>query len=167
MHFQSECIPVYDSRLFRTTGELSSTWGSDLSTHVFTCVPTSQLRKPLMCMIHIHLLVLHERTGCIAATKLAWMAVVLNGSEASGPLTNSRKFKIIAGRCIKSFEAERGFKWTPLPTDLDTHQHVIHHHLNMSIFYKLSAWHSRHNTLYDTHSFTILPIWYVSNCEPI
>ena len=48
-------------------------------------------------MVHIHLLVLHEQTGCIAAAKLVQTAVILNGSEASGPLTNSREFKIIAG----------------------------------------------------------------------
>ena len=39
-----------------------------------------QLRK----LLSIHPLVLHEQTGCIAATKLIWTAIVLNGSEASG-----------------------------------------------------------------------------------
>ena len=41
-------------------------------------------------------LVLHEQH--IAATKLVWTAVILNGSEASGPLTSGRA--LIIGRCI-------------------------------------------------------------------
>ena len=32
--------------------------------------------------------------GCIAATKLIWTAMVLNGSEASGPLANGRALKM-------------------------------------------------------------------------
>ena len=32
--------------------------------------------------------------GCIAATKLIWTAVILNGSEASGPLANGRALKM-------------------------------------------------------------------------
>ena len=34
-----------------------------------------------------HCMVLHEQMQCIAATKLIWIAVVLNGTiKASGPL---------------------------------------------------------------------------------
>ena len=40
--------------------------------------------------IHIHLLVLHEQTGCIGVTKIIWTVVILNGSGASGPLTSGR-----------------------------------------------------------------------------
>ena len=40
----------------------------------------------------IHLLVLHEQMGYIAATKLVWTAVILNGSKVSAPLTNGRAF---------------------------------------------------------------------------
>ena len=64
-------------------------------------------------MVRIHLLVLHEQTGCIAAAKLVRTAVILNGREASGPLTNSREFKIIAGWCVKSLEAKRGVQANP------------------------------------------------------
>ena len=50
-----------------------------------------------------------EKAGCIAATKLAWTAVILNGSEASGPLTQTVGYlKCIARRCVKSFEGQRG-----------------------------------------------------------
>ena len=48
-------------------------------------------------------------TGCIAATKLIWTAVILNGSEASGPLANGRALKCIARQCIKPFVAKRVF----------------------------------------------------------
>ena len=42
--------------------------------------------------------------GCIAATKLVWKAVILNGSEASGSLANGiGHLKCIARQCIKSF----------------------------------------------------------------
>ena len=36
-----------------------------------------------------------EQTGCIAATKLVWTAVILNDIEASGPLTNGRALKMV------------------------------------------------------------------------
>ena len=77
------------------------------------CIRSSQLRKLLTCMVCIHPLVLHEQTGCIATTKFVWTAVILNGSEASGTLTNSRAFKMwtpIAGRCMNFFEAKRGVR---------------------------------------------------------
>ena len=54
----------------------------------------------LMCVVYIHPLVLHEQTACIPATKLVWTLVILNGSKASGALTN--------GRVYKSFETKRG-----------------------------------------------------------
>ena len=51
---------------------------------------------------------LHEQTGCIAATKLVWTAVILNGSGASGSYTNDGNFKSIARQYIKSFEGQKG-----------------------------------------------------------
>ena len=39
-----------------------------------------------MRVVCFHLLVFYEQTGCIAATKLVWTVVILNGSEASGHL---------------------------------------------------------------------------------
>ena len=46
--------------------------------HVFMYILLSQLRKQLMCVARIHLLVLHEQMGCIAAAKLVWTVVILN-----------------------------------------------------------------------------------------
>ena len=51
-------------------------------------------------------------TGCIAATKLIWTVVILNGSEASGPLTSGRALKMYSWAVIKSFEAKEGFERT-------------------------------------------------------
>ena len=65
----------------------------------------------------LHPLVLHEQTGCIAATKLVWTAVILNGSEASGPLTNSRA-QCIARRCIHISEVKREVRAIPPPSGL-------------------------------------------------
>ena len=46
------------------------------------------------CLHTLSTLVLHEQTGCIAATKLVRIVVVLIGSEACGPLINGRELKI-------------------------------------------------------------------------
>ena len=56
----------------------------------------------------------HEQTRCIAVTKLVWTAVILNGSEASRQLKAVGHLKCIAGRCIKSFRAKKGFRANPL-----------------------------------------------------
>ena len=55
---------------------------------------SSQQRKPILCA---HSTGPPRTNGCIAATlyaatKLVWTAMFLNGSEASGPLTNGRTF---------------------------------------------------------------------------
>ena len=55
---------------------------------------SSQQRKPFLCA---HSTGPPRTNGCIAATlyaatKLVWTAMFLNGSEASGPLTNGRTF---------------------------------------------------------------------------
>ena len=89
---------VHDSRPFScsfnvgsdsTTGELSSTLSGNLFMHVFS----SQQCKPHTQPFLIHPLVLYKRTGCIASTKLILTAVILNCSEASGPLTNGSALK--------------------------------------------------------------------------
>ena len=91
----------------RTSGKFSSAWNSDLFTHVFTRVLSSQHRwcpsyiiydhSCINCLFARSLLVLHEQTGCIAANKLVWTVVILNGSETSGPVTSDRA---LAGRYI-------------------------------------------------------------------
>ena len=35
----------------------------------------------------------HEKMGCIVETKLIWTAVILNGSDASGPFTNGKEIE--------------------------------------------------------------------------
>ena len=70
----------------RTTGELSSPGNNDVCTRV----PSESAYAHAS---QIHPLVILEQAGCIAATKLAWIVVIVNGSKASGPLTNGRAFK--------------------------------------------------------------------------
>ena len=75
-----------NSRWGDITRQLSSTWTSDLFTHTFTRVLSSQRCKKL------------TRTFCaappwtnlhnVAATRLVWIAVILNSSETNGPLSN-------------------------------------------------------------------------------
>ena len=48
-----------------------------------TCIVTLQWHTLLACSFHIHLLVFHQKTGCVAATKLVWTAAILKGSKAS------------------------------------------------------------------------------------
>ena len=64
-----------------------------------------------MRVLHFKL-VLYEQTGWIAATKLVWTVVMLNGSEASGPLTDGR-----VRQCIKPFG---GQKWDPSESPSNT-----------------------------------------------
>ena len=52
--------------------------------------------------------------GCIAATKLIWTAVILNGSEASGLLSNVGHLKCIARRRIKYLGGQKGVQANPL-----------------------------------------------------
>ena len=52
------------------------------------------ITEPLTHVVHIRVLVLHEQTVCITATKLIWAVVILNGSKASGPSTNSKAVKL-------------------------------------------------------------------------
>lgn len=66
--------------------------------------------KPLTRVFRIHPLVILEQAGWIAATKLAWTAVILNGGEASGLLTNSRAFKVWY---LKFLRAKRGIPLKP------------------------------------------------------
>ena len=51
-----------------------------------------QGHKLLWHAFRTHPLVLNEQTGCTAATELVLTAVILNGSEASGPLTNGKVY---------------------------------------------------------------------------
>ena len=57
--------------------------------------------------MHVPHLSADEQTGCITATKLIWTVVILNGSEASGQLTNSRDLKCITRQCLKSFGGQK------------------------------------------------------------
>ena len=63
------------------------------------------------------MLVLQEQT-CIAATRLAWTAVILNSSETtSGPLPNGRALKMyytVKAVYIKSFGGQKGGSSEPL-----------------------------------------------------
>ena len=47
-----------------------------------------------MYSFRLHTLLIHEQTRCIAAAKLVWAEVILNGSEASGPFTNGSALKM-------------------------------------------------------------------------
>ena len=60
--------------------------------HVFLHILSSEQRKLFMCAFCTHSLVLNEQTGYIAATKLVWTVLILNGSEASVP--QSKAFKM-------------------------------------------------------------------------
>ena len=73
------------------------------------CILSSQLRKPLTHVVRIHLLVLHERAGCIAATKL----MDSGDSHWQRSLQTVRHLKCIAGQCIKSFEPKKGVRANP------------------------------------------------------
>ena len=73
----------YDSRLplhccrwltRRTTGELLRPANSNLFTHIFMHVLSTQWRKALTQVFCIHLLVLHRQMECIAANTLVWTA---------------------------------------------------------------------------------------------
>ena len=88
--------------------------------HVFLYILLSQLRKQLMCVAHIHLLVLHEQMGCIAATKLVWTAVILNEVKLVDHLQSVAHLIYTAGWCIESFEAKRGVQAKPLNPALPT-----------------------------------------------
>ena len=59
-----------------------------------------------------------EQAVCIAATKLAWMGVILNGTEASGSLTMVGHLKSIARQCIRKYKL--GVRSNPLPMGLYT-----------------------------------------------
>ena len=54
-------------------------------------VLSSQQHKLLMHAFHIHSVVLHEQ---MVMNKLVLTVVILNGSKASEPLTNSRALKL-------------------------------------------------------------------------
>ena len=80
--------------------------------------------KPLTRVFRIHPLVILEQAGWIAATKLAWTAVILNGGKASGLLTNSRAFKVWY---LKFSRAKRGIPLKPtLPTGLHGYTVIMH-----------------------------------------
>ena len=59
-------------------------------THKFEHVCSSKRCKLLLRTFRNHLLILHKQTGYTAATELIWIP---NGSDASGPFTNSRGIK--------------------------------------------------------------------------
>ena len=77
-------------------GQLSSAWTSNLFTHVFTHVFTlvlsSQRRKQLTRAFCAGPPWTNSHT--VAATRLVWTAVILNGSETSVPLSNGRTFEM-------------------------------------------------------------------------
>ena len=74
-------------------------------------------------MVCTHPLVLHEQTGCIAATKVVRTVVILNGSDASGPLANGRALRMYIDR------PKGGFEWTPL--NPSTYGPEDHHQLDI------------------------------------
>ena len=53
-------------------------------------------------------LVLREQTWCIAAIKLVWTAVILNGNEVSGPITSGRALKMYSWALYKIFRDQKG-----------------------------------------------------------
>ena len=72
-------------------------------------VLSSQRHKTLTFTFRIHPLVILEKAGCIATTKLTWIAVILNGNELVRPVTNGiAHLKCVARQCIKPFEDQRG-----------------------------------------------------------
>ena len=100
----------------RTTGELFSACNTHSFTHIFKFVLSLQWHKPLTCVFCIHPLVLHEQTGCMAATKLVCTVLIINASEASGPLTDGRALKMDIWWHIKYFVAQKGGSRNPLWT---------------------------------------------------
>ena len=70
-----------------------------------------------MRAFHNHSLVFHEKMGCIAETKLVWTAVILNGSDASGPFTNGKGIENVYV-VYKSFGAQNGVRVNPLELPL-------------------------------------------------
>ena len=53
-------------------------------------------------------------TGCIAATKLIWTVVILNGSKTSGPLTSGKALKMYSWEVYKMFWGQKGGLSKPL-----------------------------------------------------
>ena len=72
-----------DSPQDNWSGELSNPGNSDVCTRVPSESAYARASR-------IHPLDILEQAGCIAATKLAWIAVIVNGSKASGPLIYKR-----------------------------------------------------------------------------
>ena len=72
------------------------------------------------CGPHSSLVLPDEQTGSIAATKLIWTAIILNGSEASGPLTNPRALKMYSWAVYKTFWGQKGVQANPLELSLPT-----------------------------------------------
>ena len=62
--------------------------------HVFLHVLSLEQRKLFRRAVCTHPLVLNEQTGYIAATKLVWTVLILNGSEASVPFRKSKALKM-------------------------------------------------------------------------
>ena len=73
----------------------SNPWNSNLFKHVFTRVLSLQLVNCLhVWSAFIRWSSMNKWGACMAVTKLVWTVVILNGSEASWPLINSRALKM-------------------------------------------------------------------------
>ena len=111
MHFQKECMtPSCSFRLIvggdSLEGQLANFRAPEIviyfaRIYLRPCFHLSGVHR--LRPFRIHQLVLHKQTGCVAATKLVWTALILNVSEASGPPTNGRGQMYSYRRCIYLF----------------------------------------------------------------
>lgn len=102
----------YDSKLFSyhffvgsdSQEQLVNSWVLEIVIYLPVYLWTSFHPSGIHCLRTHSALVLHEQMGFIAATKLVWIVVVLNGSEACGPLTIGRELKIGGALWLKWVE---------------------------------------------------------------
>ena len=103
MHLLSQLTLNFDERRYTKVGRTAGAWG-DITRRTNSRAPELAIYLRMYLCVSFHrsgvnsfparsALVLHEQTR-IAVTRLVWTAVILDSSETSGPLSNSRTLKL-------------------------------------------------------------------------